>query len=104
MGRTEEQEKQVLEAAYKHFESLYLPKKDLFDYCRNVYGKPHVVSRIITKNEDGKAARPCRAVFRIPPHMLQNAKLFQKTDRAFERKHGITSDGGSIEPDRKSED
>jgi hypothetical protein len=105
MGRTKAEKQQILEAAYTHFKSLYLPKSELFDYCRKVYqGKPHVVSGIIITVEHGTAARPCRAVFRIPPHMLENPKRYEKSDRTFERENGITSYGGTTEPDRGSED
>lgn len=105
MGRTIEQEKHILEEAYKRFKSLYLPKTKLFDYCRELYGdKQCVVSRIIEKYAHGNAARPCRGVFRIPPHLLQNPGRYEKADRKFEQDNKITRDGGAIEPDLNAED
>jgi hypothetical protein len=104
MGRTIEEEKQILEAAHKQFESLYLPKNPLFAYCRKLYGKQSVVPGIIEKHEHGKAARPSRSVFRIPPRLLQNPNKYEESDRRFEHDKKITKYAGTIEPDLNSED
>lgn len=104
MTRTLEQEKQILERAYKHFKSLYLPRTRLMDYCMENYDRQTVVNVIIEKHATREGARPKRGFFRIPPEMLENSKLYEEFDRNFERENKITEYGGAMEPDSSSEE